>query len=215
MKSKLSFFIVWFIILLSGPFAVLKSVKGFDITQNVPLLINIFQRILGLIVYSLLFVQIILGAFMQKWKEKLGGWIFKFHLIQGVVAYALVLAHPLLFLIYNFKTRGTFDPFYIFTDFCLLCSRPIELYYSFGRIAFWLVSLAILAAILRGETWWKENWRKFHILNYFAFFLIAIHAWFLSTVVASTLSVYMFWLEVTIVLYIVFRKHILLVTTKR
>ncbi|MBU0845586.1 hypothetical protein KKH23_00055 [Patescibacteria group bacterium] len=215
MKSKLSFIIIWFIILLSGPFAVLKSVKVFDITQNVPLLINIFQRILGLVVFSLLFVQIILGAFMQKWKEKFGAWIFKFHLIQGFVAYVLVLVHPLLFLIYNFKTRGVLDPFYVFTDFCLLCSRPIELYYSFGKITLWLISLAILAAIVKNEVWWKENWRKFHILNYFVFFLIAAHAWFVGTDVISTFFVYIFWFGMIAVLYTFIRKHILPIITNK
>jgi len=90
MKLKLSLFIVWLVILLSGPLTIFKTIKDFDITQNIPLLINILQRIVGLLVFSLLFMQIILGAFMQKWKEKLGAWVLKFHIIQGVIIYMLV-----------------------------------------------------------------------------------------------------------------------------
>jgi predicted ferric reductase len=209
MKSKLSLFIIWFIVLLSGPVAVLKIVKGFEITQNIPLLINILQRIIGLLAFSLLFMQIILGAFMQKWIEKLGTWVLKFHIIQGVIVYILILAHPFLFVIYNFKIRGLIDPFYVFTDICLLCPRSYELYYSFGRIAFWLMSFAILAAIIKSEVWWRENWRKFHILNYFAFFLIAAHAWFLGTDIASTSFIYVFWFGIIAVIYTILRKYIL------
>ncbi len=201
MKLKLSLFIVWLVILLSGLFTVLRTIKDFSITQNIPLLINILQRTVGLLAFSLLFIQIILGAFMQKWKEKLGAWIFRFHIIQGAVAYALVLAHPLLFLAYNFKIRGVFDPFYVFTDFCLLCPRPIELYYTFGRIAFWFISLAILAAILRTETWWRRNWRKFHILNYFVFFLVAGHAFFVGTDVGLAPFSYFYWFAIATVVF--------------
>ncbi len=215
MKLKLSLFIVWLVILLSGPFTIFKTIKDFDITQNIPLLINILQRTIGLLAFSLLFMQIILGAFMQKWKEKLGAWVLKFHIIQGVIIYMLVLAHPLLFLAYNFKTRGIIDPFYVFTDFCLLCSRPFELYYTFGRIAFWLISLAILAAILRSEVWWRKNWRKFHMLNYFVFFLIAIHAWFSGTDIINTSFVYIYWFGITTVIYTIFRKYVLPLITKK
>ena len=215
MKLKLSLFIVWLVILLSGPLTIFKTIKDFDITQNIPLLINILQRTVGLLVFSLLFMQIILGAFMQKWKEKLGVWVLKFHIIQGVIVYMLVLAHPLLFVIYNFKTRGLINPFYVFTDFCLLCPTPIELYYTFGRIAFWLISLAILAAILRSEVWWRKNWRKFHMLNYFVFFLIAIHAWFSGTDIINTSFVYIYWFGITTVIYTIFRKYVLPIITNK
>jgi len=182
MKLNKPFFIIlWIIILLSGPFTVLKSIKGVDLSQNPVFLISVLQRIIGLLVFSMLSVQIILGAFMKRWRNKLGPKALKFHIIQGSVAYALILIHAFLFLIFNFKTRGIIDPFYVFTDFCLLCKPKIELYYTFGRIAFWFISLAVLAAMLRGETWWRKNWKYFHILNYIVFLLVAAHIFFIST----------------------------------
>lgn len=206
MKYKLSFFIVWFTILLSGPLALLSVIKNLDFTQYTPQLINVFQRITGLIAFSLLFVQIILSTFMQKWIEKLGAWIFKFHIIEGVFVYGLIIVHPLLFVLFNLKASGVIDPFYVFTDFCLLCSRPIELYYTFGRVAFWLISLAVLARILRAETWWKENWRKFQFLNYVAFFLVAGHAFFVGTDIDLVPFSYFYWFAIaTIVSTLVYK----------
>jgi predicted ferric reductase len=208
MKKKL-LVLTWLCILLSGPIIILTKTALLVATKDVIQLINLLQRITALIAFSAIFTQIIIGSYISKLSKIFGSWIHKFHIFQGIVAYAFVLAHPLLFVIFNFKTRGTIDPFYVFTDFCLLCPRPFELYYTFGRIAFWLISLAILAAILRSEVWWRKNWRKFHMLNYFVFFLIAIHAWFSGTDIINTSFVYIYWFGITTVIYTIFRKYIL------
>jgi len=208
MKKKL-LILTWLLILLSGPIVILTKIPFFVVTKDVALLINLLQRITALIAFSALFTQIIIGSYISKLSKIFGSWIKKFHIFQGIVSYAFVLAHPLLFVIFNFKTRGTIDPFYVFTDFCLLCPRPFELYFSFGRIAFWLISLAILAAVIKSEAWWRENWRKFHILNYFVFFLIVVHAWFSGTDIASTPFVYVFWFGIIAVIYTILRKYIL------
>ncbi len=206
--NKPLFIIFWIIILLSGPFTVLKSIKGVDFTQNPVFLISVLQRITGLLVFSMLSVQIILGAFMKRWRNKLGPKALKFHIIQGSVAYALILIHVFLFFIFNFKMRGIIDPFYVFTDFCLLCKPKIELYYTFGRIAFWFVSLSVLAAVLRGETWWRKNWRYFHILNYIVFLLVASHTFFVSVDIKLFPFSYVFWVSLGIVFISI--SHLLL-----
>jgi len=156
MSKKTIFFLIWLFLLSLGPITVLRNSTGFSI--------NFLQRMVGLLAYTLLFVQIILGSFMQRLTEKLGGWIFRFHITEGIFTYVLVLAHPLLFV---------FDPLYIYLGFS---SQKAELYYSFGRSAFWLITLALLAAKLRTHPWLQNHWRKFHILNYVAFFLIWFHS---------------------------------------
>ena len=208
MKKKL-LILSWFLLLLSGPIILLTKTPSLVFTGGVVQLTNLLQRITALIAFSAFFMQIITGAHLSKLSKVFGSWISKFHTFQGIVAYTFVLAHPLLFVFLNFRTRGIIDPFYVFTDFCLLCPRPFELYWSFGRIAFWLISLALIAAIIKGETWWRENWRKFHILNYFVFFLIAIHAWFSGTDIVSTPFVHVYWFGIIAVIYTIFRKYIL------
>ncbi len=214
MKKKL-LILIWLLLLLSGPIAILTKTPLSIVTKDVVQLINLLQRITALIAFSAIFTQIVIGAHLSKLSKVFGSWINKFHIFQGIVAYVFVLVHPFLFVVFNFKTRGTIDPFYVFTDFCLLCPRPYELYYSFGRIAFWLISLTILTAIIKSEVWWRKNWRKFHILNYFIFFLIAVHAWFLGTDIVGTSFVYIFWLGVTAVIYVIFRKYILPIITNK
>ncbi len=208
MKKKL-LIVLWLLLLFSGPIILLTDTPPVVLTGGVVPLTNFLQRITALIAFSAIFMQIITGAHLSKLSKVFGSWINKFHTFQGIVAYTFVLAHPLLFVFLNFKTRGLVDPFYVFTDFCLLCPRLYELYYSFGRVAFWLISFANLAAIARTETWWKKNWRKFHILNYLAFFLIAAHAWFSGVEITSTSFVYIFWFGIITVLYTIFRKYIL------
>ena len=161
MSKKTIFYLLWILLLSLGPITVIRNSTGFSI--------NFVQRIVGLLAFTLLFVQIILGSFMEKLIEKLGGWIFKFHVTEGVIAYLLILVHPLLF---------TFDPFYVFFGFS---SQGAEFYYSFGRSAFWLVTVAVIAGLLRTQPWLQNNWRKFHILNYVAFFLIWFHSFKVGT----------------------------------
>ncbi|MCH7730508.1 hypothetical protein IID21_03155 [Patescibacteria group bacterium] len=196
-QKRLFFLILWLLILVPGPITVLKITPIARLTfEDVPLLLNFLLRIAGLLAFSMLFVQLILGAFMTRFTQKLGGWAFKFHVTHGAFLYSLILAHPILFVLFNFKAKGVLDPFYVFTQFCVICSERQEIWYTFGRISFWLISMAVLAAILRKESWWRVHWRKFHLLNYVAFFLVAIHAWFSGTDVWVSPFVLVYWLSV-------------------
>lgn len=206
-KQKTILIIFYFLILISGPIALFKNTPvSQKLLNDIPFLINILRRLTGLLVFSMLFTQIFLGSFMTKLIEKFGSWIFNFHIIQGSVLYSLVLAHPLLTVIYDFKTRGIIDPFYPFVDFCAICPEPIELYLTFGRLAFWFITVAVIAAIFRTEPWWRKNWRKLHALNFPAFFLVAAHSWFLGTDVRTAPFVWVFWLSLVVVVGITFQK---------
>jgi hypothetical protein len=181
MNKKLLFLSIWLLTILLGPITVILNASRIGIPLNTLLIVNLIQRLAGLLAFTLIFWQIVLGAFMEKWEKYLGNWVFKFHLTQGAIAYSLIFLHPISLLFFIFIARGVIDPFYIFTDFCVLCQTKPELYYTFGRISFWLVSAAILAATVRKLPWWRQNWRKFHILNYLVFFLIGVHAWFIGS----------------------------------
>lgn len=136
---------------------------------------NLIQRALGLVAFTLLFWQIMLGAFMEKWTKKFGGWVFRFHIIEGVFIYLLVVLHPVFFMLYNYFYGRGFDPFYVFTQVCVLC-RPRELYYTLGRVSFWLVNIVIYTVIFRSATpYLRANWRKLHVINYVIFLLVGIH----------------------------------------
>lgn len=174
--KKMLFILVWLLLLVLSVVSPMKELKFVLASKNQALLINLFQRIFGLLAFTLLFIQVFLGAFMGKLIDKLGGWVFNFHFFNGKLLYILVLAHPAMYMMYLYKIKGVLDPFYIYTDLCVLCKGNLEHFYNFGRIALWLITAGIIAAVFRGSApFLKKNWRKFHILNYLAFFLIAIH----------------------------------------
>jgi len=175
--KKLVFYLVWLGLLSLGPIAILKNTPLELLSDNRAVVVNFIQRILGLAAFTMLFVQIILGSFMQKWIEKLGPWVLNFHIREGLLAYVLVILHPLLFVLFNYFIYGVLDPFYVFVDICVLCKPPIEYFYSLGRLSFWLITAAVLAALFRTSTpFMRLHWKKFHALNYLTFLLIGIHS---------------------------------------
>jgi len=66
------------------------------------------------------------------------------HRVVSVFVVLLVIVHPLSFVLINYMVKGAIDPFYVFTDICVLCKNIYETTYTFGRIAFWLIVLIIL-----------------------------------------------------------------------
>jgi predicted ferric reductase len=129
-----------------------------------------------------MFWQIILGAYMQKWTEKFGGWVLRFHINEGVAIYLLVLLHPFFFMLYRYFAGAGLDPFYIFTQVCVLCVYRVELYYSLGRVSFWLINITVFAGLFRlANPYMRANWKKFHVLNYLVFLLVGIHGFLIGT----------------------------------
>ena len=192
--KKVLFFIIWILVLAIGPITILNGFS-FELLKHPTIAINFFQRVTGLVAFSLIFSQVVIGSNMSKLIEKLGAWVFKFHVVEGIFTYLLVLTHPLLAVLFNWKLKGTIDPFYVFTDFCILCKTNLELFYTFGRVSFWLITIAVAAGLLRTQPWLRKNWKKFHYLNYLVFFLIAIHSWFVGSDVQSKPFVYFFYMR--------------------
>ena len=180
--KKIIFFTIWFA-LFPIAFLTLTGVTplSFALSSSARLA-NFIQRGLGLFAFSMLFVQIILGAFMSKISEKLGNWVFNFHVFEGTLAYILVFLHPIFFLLSNYFSGAKFDPYVAFVNICLICKTPTDYYYTIGRVSFWLLTVTVFAALFRKTTpWLKANWRKFHVLNYLVFLLVGAHGFLLGS----------------------------------
>lgn len=181
-KYKITFLIIWILLLSLAPITVFSNTSIPLIMKNPTVMLNMIQRIVGLLAFTLLFIQIILGAFMPRLVDKFGGWIFNFHVFQGILVYLLIFAHPAVFVVFNYFAHHNIDPFYVFTDICVLCSNKFELFYSLGRVSFWLITLSVFAGLFRTATpWLRVNWKKIHILNYLSFVLISLHSLFVGT----------------------------------
>lgn len=169
-----------------GPLSVLKNPLFLGV-NSVGSLATFLQRSISLIAFQLLAVMILIGLFMEILEKKYGKWALLTHRGIGITSFLLVLLHPFALFVGNFIYRRVIDPFYIFTDFCLLCETKTEMFITLGRISFWLFSLVVLVAILRKENWWRENWKYFHKLSYLGFILVSVHAWRLGSDIHSTI----------------------------
>lgn len=158
--------------------------------------LTLFQRGFALMAFLMLSVQLFVGVFMDKLTQKFGGWIFKFHIWEGIIIYSLIVGHIMTYFLFLTLARGTFDPFYIFTDFCVLCETKDELFITLGRLSFWMITLAVLAAKFRALVELRKNWKYFHYLNYVVFVLTAIHAKFIGSDIMSPPYYYLYLISV-------------------
>lgn len=158
--------------------------------------LTFLQRGFALMAFIMLTVQLFVGVFMDKLTEKFGGWIFKFHIWEGAFIYSFILTHILSYFLFLTLARKVFDPFYIFTDFCLLCETRDELFITLGRISFWLISFSVLTAKFRTALELRKNWRYFHYLNYIIFVLVVVHAKFIGSDIITPPYFYIFLIAV-------------------
>ena len=92
--------------------------------------------------------------------------VLLFAMIAGLV---LITLHPLA-VAWSSKSLGVFVP--------LFDSWLVFLQWG-GRVAWYLIGIAALAALLRTsfkQQWRRQWWRIVHMLNYLAFFLATAHA---------------------------------------
>lgn len=180
--KKLIFFFVWILLLVLVPITILQVTPFAVATKGPAYLVNFVQRMAGLAGFTLMFTQIILGSFMTMWLEKVGSWVYKFHIINGAITYSLVFLHGILLMVFNHYIGLGWNPYLVFINVCLLCNKPIDYYYTLGRVSFWLLTIAVLAADFRKiNPWIRANWRKFHVLNYITFLLVGAHGFLLGT----------------------------------
>ena len=182
MKNKILFWVIFVVLLLLIPLTLVADPDIKNVLMYPTHVANLTQRLFGLILFVLLFWQIMLGAYMEKLTDKLGGWIFNFHIGEGVAIYLLALLHPLAFLMFrHFSGTGT-DPIFVYLGYCLFCQTALDFYYTIGRIALALLTVGVFVGLYRNSTGYlRRNWRSFHVINYVVFLIVGIHGFLLGT----------------------------------
>ena len=171
-KNKIIFWVIWSVLVFLGFYTISKT----PIVST----LNLLQRASGVLIFTLLFIQIVLGKSIHP------------------IIYLLAVIHPLFQLIFNYKLFHILVPFYIYTQVCFLCKNKTELFYTFGRLAFWFLTIGVFAAR-----------KKLYIFNYFAFFFVALHGWFVGSDFRLSPLKYVFWLSVAVVFLTAARKVLL------
>lgn len=204
--KKIAFYLVWFALLCIAPLSILHTTPPALILANKGTIVQGLQRLFGLWAFTLISVQIVLGAYMQKWTDKLGPWVFNFHIFEGVTIYLIIILHTFSFLFFNYLIGRGIDPYFVWINVCVICPSATDYYYTFGRIAFWLATIAVFAGLFRMEPFLRNNWRKFHILNYLVFIFVAVHSYFIGTDVSHSVFRFFYFIAISVVALIVGRK---------
>jgi|SRR3989344_5112618 len=184
MNKLKTLFIFIYLVLLAIPLFTFVNDAGFNNLQAYK-----FVRLFGLFGITLIFIQMMLGAFMNYFRKLFGTKILKFHIIEGIIAYLIIVLHPTFYFLYNLQ----------FSDFktSILSLLPsfatnIDIYIDFGKLGLIFLTIAIMAGIFRTYPLISKNWRWFHRLNYIVFGLILIHSFFLGTDTKTAPFVYLY-----------------------
>ena len=207
-RNRLIFLSLWLVLIFSGPITVLRNSNIDLILQNKVVLLNTLQRIVGLLAYTLLFTQIIVGSLMDRWVQILGAKAYRVHVIQGVISYAFIFVHPLFYYLINYVTLGKVV---LIPDL----TNIQEIWISLGRIALLVLTATIWTAYFRTRAPLRRNWRILHIVNYFVFYLIFLHSFLLGTDAQTAPFVWIYWLAfIAVSATVIFRIYQVVRTNK-
>ena len=158
--------------------------ESIQIHQNMTSLaiVNLVQSITAVIAFVFLTLQIYTNAK-----------IFKY------LTYFFIFIQPILIIISVYFLYGRLDPFYMYTDLCLLCGKKYEYDINFLRIAFYAISIAVFAPYFK-----LSKYFNYHVVASFAylgFYSLSIYLYNTSPYSNSKLFIYFFWLAQAVVLY--------------
>ena len=140
-------------------------------------IVNLVQSITAIIAFVFLTLQICTNAK-----------IFKY------LTYFFVFIQPILIIISVYFLYGRLDPFYMYTDLCLLCGKKYEYDINFLRIVFYAISIAFFAPYFKLS-------KYFNYLYYIGFYSLSIYLYNTSPYSNLKLFIYFFWLAQAVVLY--------------
>lgn len=150
-------------------------------------IVNLVQSITALIAFVLLVVQI----YYQTSKKT---YIY--------LTYFFVFIQPILIILSRYFLYHDFDPFYMYTDLCLLCGKKYEYDINFLRIFFYSISIAVFAPYFKNiNKWFNVNWKLFNYFFFFGFYSLSIYLYNTSPYSNLKLFTYFFWLGQAAVLY--------------
>lgn len=169
---------VYFLFLLSAPVTILLNTSHGVVIKNDIVFINFLQKLFGLLAFTLLFIQIVLGSRLGRWINILGARAYKYHITHGLIAYFFVVIHPLMQIALDIKMQGLMGAFVSFLP-------GIDVFFDLGKLSFLLITLGLTAGYFRTKPYLRRFWRRYHILNYAAFVFVSVHSWNLGTDIKS------------------------------
>ena len=203
---KFIFYIFWFLSLVIPFITVFRNSPINTIFSNEIVALNVVQRISGLLLFTLISMQIILGSNMDWWLQVFGSKAYRVHIVQGLFIYGLALFHPLMEVSIVYKiSESLLDALYVFVP-SIKSTRDIYLIY--GRSALIFLTIGVLASYFRTMPFLRKNWKVFHIINYLVFYAVYFHMRVGSDIMTWPFS-WFSWVALTGVTASVINKYIL------
>lgn len=123
----------------------------------------------ALLGYQFVFLSIVSSAYLRQMLRWFGHPFLRVHHIVSVTGLVLVALHP-IGVAWDSQSLNVFVP---------VVSSWVAFLTTGGRVAWVLLALGVLAALLRKRI--GQNWRVLHYLNYAAFWLASVHALLIGT----------------------------------
>lgn len=152
---------------------------SYQLTQNS--ILGLLFPLFGLYALSFLWIEFTIGA----WRRVLNSIfnptkLLNFHVAEGVFTFLFALLHPFL-LGWSLQLSGI-----NFFRFISNSPNQVKPYLLSGILALLLLTLAVLAGLLRKKIFIVRHWKKVHYLNYLVLPLVLFHSWNLGSHVQST-----------------------------
>jgi len=165
---------IWYLALLAlGTLVIAFALLSLDPLRETETALKWAIRGAALLGYQFVFLSVVSSAFMRPLIKFFGRSFVKIHHMLSITGLVLITLHPLTAAI-DAASLAVFLP--SFASWRLFLTLG-------GRLAWYLIGLASLAAALRKPI--GQRWRLIHYLNYAAFWLASIHASLLGTTFAG------------------------------
>jgi DMSO/TMAO reductase YedYZ heme-binding membrane subunit len=154
-----------------------RRFSALEAPLDVQVAFTLFFPLAGLFAFTLLSLQLIIGANLRLWRIYFPD-ILNFHRRQGLIAAIFVLLHPLMIAsAFGLDTMAKGQ----------LVSADQRLYLVLAWLALLVLALTIGSAVIA----WKlqrltKLWRYLHLANYLAFAFTWLHSWFLGSDIRPT-----------------------------
>lgn len=180
-NKKLALVVILLVVLGLGPYTVISRYPLTSISSDPAKLASYFQRIIGLVFITLIFFQVVFARFKKVLTQKFGLRADLTTVVLAAPSFFAITFYHFLYMYFIFKIKGIFDPFYVFTEVCLLCTNRFELLYTLARVSFWLVTASFLAFIFDTSLVSKKSKKWFEYLNYLAFYFFSLHFYLIES----------------------------------
>lgn len=183
MRSKYLLITVY-VLLLATP--LITWTRGYNSTGG----LYEYMRLAGLVAFTLIFLQLVIGAWMLKLRPIFGAGILKLHIRQGLTATVLAFLHPGLYL-WQFGWQATLN---------------LGGYYNWGKVGLVILTVTVAAGLLRTAPFLVRHWRWIHRLNYVLLAVVYVHSWNVGSDVRNFPMVLIYWLIPPVLLISIYYK---------